>query len=125
MSVQNANQANSLFIDAWNDVSRKVKRVTDSDQNRAREAFYKAVRACDKATESMVDRHLESVAESAKRQAEYRKKKAVADRAAKTADERRVLNADILLERINYQNMLEESRIRELNRKELMKEAVS
>jgi hypothetical protein len=122
MSVQSINQANSLFIDAWNDVSRKVKHVTESDQQKAREAFYNAVRDCDRATENMVDKHLESVAESAKKLAEYRKKKAVADRAMKAADQQRVLNENILLERINYQNMLEETRIRELNRKEIMKE---
>ena len=122
MGVQNIDQANSVFMSLLNDTSRKAKQGTESDQQRAREAFYKAVRSCDKAAERMVDKHLENVKKSAEKQADYRKRKAVTDRARKRADDIRTLNENILIERINHRNMLEEVRIRELNRKELLEE---
>ena len=125
MSVPNIEHVKSVFQTLRSDVSRKPKPVSDFDQKRAREAFYKAVRSCDKAMENMVDKHLESVRKSAVRLAEYRRKKAVEDRARRHADEIRVINENILIERINHRNMLEEIRIRELNRRELFKEALN
>jgi len=123
MSVSNIEHAKSVFQALMNNASRKPKPGSDSDQQRAREAFYKAVRSCDKAMENLVDKHHESVRKSAVRLAEYRKRKAVEDRARQRADEIRALNEDILIERINHRNMLEEIRIREFNRKEMLKEA--
>ncbi|MDR1651706.1 MAG: hypothetical protein LBR87_07945 [Synergistaceae bacterium] len=125
MSVQNTGRLNSVFMALRGGAPRKVRQVTEPERQEAREAFYKALRACDKASERMMDKHLESVAESAKKQAEYRRKKAVADRAMSEADERRALNEVVLIERINHQNMLEEARIRDLRRKELLEEGNS
>jgi hypothetical protein len=119
MGVQNINDAKILFMQAWNDNSRRVQKVSESDQQRAREAFYKAVRDCDKATEKIMDEHLERVAESAKKLAEYHRKKAITDRAMKEADIRREINEAVLIDRINHHNMLEDLRVRELNRKAL------
>jgi ribosomal protein L22 len=122
MSIQNVEQANLLFMNVLKDVSRKVKPIVESDQQRAHEAFYKAVRSCDKATERMVDKHLENVKKSAEAQAEYRKKKAVVDQAKQHADDMKTMNENILIERINHRNMLEELRIRETNRRELLED---
>ena len=58
------------------------------------------------------------------RLAEYRKKKAIEDRARQRADDIRTINENILIERINHRNMLEEIRIREFNRGEIFKEAL-
>jgi histone H3/H4 len=124
MASENLNAVNALFMPAWNDVTRKAKKPTESDQQKAREAFYKAVRSCDKATETMVDKHLENVAESAKKLAEYRKRKAVEDRVIKEADMRRNLRENMLLARINHHNLMEETRIRELNRQELLENGI-
>jgi hypothetical protein len=121
MGIQNLNASNALFMSVLNDVNRKAKIATESDQQKAREAFYKSERSCYNAAENMMDKHLERVAKSAKEQAEYRKKKSVADRARQEADRQRNFNEDILIERINHQNMLEETRVRELNRNELLK----
>ena len=121
MSVPNIDHNKSVF-QALLGNAQKSKPVTGSDQKRAREAFYKAVRSCDKALENMVDKHLESVRKSAARLAEYRKKKAIEDQARQRADMMRTINENILLERINHRNMLEEIRIRELNRSELLKD---
>ena len=123
MSVPNVEHAKSVFQALMNNASRKSKPVTESDQQRAREAFYKAISSCDKAMENMVDKHLENVRESAVRLAEYRKKKAIEDRARQRADDMRKINENIMVERINHRNMLEEIRIREFNKKELLEEA--
>ena len=123
MSIQDIHGAGVLFGAARNNSSRAVKRVSEEDLRHAREAFYKALRSCDKASEKMMDKHLESVAESAKKRAEYLKKKNIADRARKTADNMRELNENILIERINHQNIIEEMRVREFNREELLKQS--
>jgi hypothetical protein len=123
MGVQNIEQSKSVFQALLNDTPRQVKHVSDGDQQRAREAFYKAVTACDKATERMVDKHLENVKKSAERLAEYRRRKAVTDSARRRADDMRTINENILIERINHRNMLEEIRVREFNRSELLREA--
>jgi hypothetical protein len=114
MGIQNIGAANSLFLAARNQQVRRVKNTSDEDLQKAREFFYKAVKSCDKATERMMDKHIESVAESAKKQAEYRKKKAVVEKAREKADDTRELNESILIERINHRNMLEEIRLKNL-----------
>ena len=123
MSVPNIEQTKSVFETLMVNNLQKLKPARDSDQQRAREVFYKAVRSCDKAMERVVDEHLESVRKSAVRLAEYRKKKAVEDRARQRADTMRKISENILIERINHHNMMEEIRIRALNRNELLKEA--
>jgi hypothetical protein len=125
MSVQNINHEQSVFQALLGDASRQARHFSEPDQQKAREAFHKALRACDKATERMVDRHLESVKKSAEKQAEYRKRKAFTDRARKRADDMRTMSENILIERINHRNMLEEIRVRELNRDEILKDARS
>jgi len=122
MSVPNINHVNSTLQAFIQNATKESKSLANSGEQRAREAFYKAVRSCDKAMENVMDKHHESVRESAERLAEYRKKKAVEDRARQRADEMRRINEDILIERINHRNMLEEIRIREFNRREILKE---
>ena len=123
MSVPNIEHTKSV-VEALmgSNTHQRPKSAKDSEQ-RAREAFYKAVRSCDKAMENVVDKHLESVRKSAARLAEYRKKKAFEDRARQRADTMRAINENILIERINHRNLMEEIRVRELNRSELLKEA--
>ena len=123
MGVQNINHDQSIFQTVLGDASRHARHFSESDQQQAREAFHKALRACDKATERMVDKHLENVKKSAEKQAEYRKRRAFTDRARKKADDMRTMSENILIERINHRNMLEEIRVRELNRDELLKDS--
>jgi len=122
MDVSSIDHAKSVFQALVSNAAKKSKTKADSNQQRAREAFYKAVRSCDKAMENVMDKHHESVKESAARLAEYRKKKAAEDRSRKRAVEMRSINEEILIERINHRNMLEEIRIRDFNRRELLKE---
>ncbi|MDR3165095.1 MAG: hypothetical protein LBU13_05920 [Synergistaceae bacterium] len=114
-------QMDALFSMARDYVECSLKRADEAGQSRAREAFYKAVKSCDEAAERMMDKHLESVKKSAEKLAEYRKKKAITDRARKHAEDMRIMNENILVERINHRNMLEELRIRGLNEEELSK----
>ena len=123
MSVPNIEHAKSVVEALMGNTHQRSKSARDSGDQRAREAFYKAVRSCDKAMENVVDKHLESVKKSAERLAEYRKKKAVEDQARQRADTMRKINENILIERINHHNLMEEIRVRELNRRELLKEA--
>ena len=115
MSVPSISHSKSVLQTFPADAARKPKALSFSDEKRAREAFYNAVRDCDKAMENVIDKHLESVKEAAIRLAEYRKRKAVEDRARNQADMMRELNEKILIERINNRNMLEEMRMKRVN----------
>jgi hypothetical protein len=125
MSVSNITgnaQMDAMFAVARDRVKSDVKRVDESERERALEAFRKAASSCDRESERMMDKHLESVKKSAEKLAEYRKKKDIADRAQKRADDIRTMREEILIERINYRNMLEELRIKALNQEEIRKE---
>ena len=111
-------QMGAMFAMARDHVKRGVKETDESERERALEAFRKAVRYCDRTVERMMDKHHESVKKSAEKLAEYRKKKDIADRAQKRADDTRTMREEILIERINYRNMLEELRIKALNRED-------
>lgn len=120
MGMQSMDAVNALFLPAWQNAKRQAKEATSSGQRRAMESYYKAVQNCDKATENMMDKHHKSVAESAKKIAEYRKRKARLDKTVEAAEKQRLFHENMLIERINHQNMLEGMRIDELNRKELL-----
>jgi hypothetical protein len=115
-------QMNAMFAMARDHVKRDVKGADESERERALEAFRKAVRSCDKTVEQMMDKHHESVKKSAEKLAEHLKKKAAADRARKRAEDTQTMNEDILIERINYRNMLEELRIKALDREKIRRE---
>lgn len=117
-------QMDAMFAMARDHVKRGAKEADESERERALEAFRKAVRSCDKTVERMMDKHHESVKKSAEELAKYRKKKDITDRAQKRADDMRTLQEEILVERINYRNMLEELRVKALNREELRREQV-
>lgn len=121
MSIGNLRDANALFLPMWNKVVREVKKPPPTEQEQVMHAFRKALRSCDKATENMMDKHHETVAKSAKKIAEYRKKKAQQDRIHEAALERELINESIMIQRINHRNMLEEIRVDELNRDEMQK----
>jgi hypothetical protein len=125
MSVSNINgniQMDAIFAVARDRVEHGPKGAGESERERAIEAFRKAERSCGKTIERMVDKHLESVKKSAEKLAEYRKKKALADSARERAEDRRDMDEEILIKRINYRNMLEELRVKALNREENRKE---
>ncbi|MDR1516196.1 MAG: hypothetical protein LBS45_10930 [Synergistaceae bacterium] len=125
MSVNNVTDANALFPQEFKNAAvkanlRRTGKPTESERKRAMEMFGKALRDCDKATERMMDKHIESVAKSAKELAEYRKRKAQADRIKASANEQRLLNEKILISRINQRNLLEEMKTDDINRRELL-----
>jgi hypothetical protein len=111
-----------MFAAARNHAGRGVKAAEESERERALEAFRKAARSCDKTVEHMMDKHHESVKKSAEKLAEYLKKKAAADRARERAEDTRTMNEDILIERINHRNMLEELRVKALENEKIRKE---
>ncbi|MDR1471672.1 MAG: hypothetical protein LBS75_04035 [Synergistaceae bacterium] len=121
MGIEGASGVGDLVRSVARDISHKVRETERSSWERAMEEFRKAVRACDKASERMMDEHLESVAESAKRMAEYRARKARLDYALESAERQRLFNENIMIQRINHRNLLEERRVDELNRRELLK----
>lgn len=112
--------ANALFLPAWNEAMRNAQKPTKSKQEEGMALFRKALSDCDKAVEKMVDAHQKSVAESAKKLAEYHKRKALQDKFRNAAIERHLINEQIRIDSINHQNMLESIRIEELNREEQM-----
>jgi hypothetical protein len=115
-------QMDTMFAMARDHVERRVKGDSESERERALEAFRKATRSCDRAVERMMDKHHESVKKSAEKLVEYLKKKAEADRAWERAEDMRTMNEDILIERINHRNMLEELRIKAQNREKIREE---
>jgi hypothetical protein len=123
MSVNNVTDANALFLQELKNAAknrRTVSAPTESERKKAMEMFGKALRDCDKAMERVMDKHIESVAKSAEEHAEYRKRKAQADRKKASADEQRLLNEKILISRINQRNLLEEIKADDINRRELL-----
>ncbi|MDR1943920.1 MAG: hypothetical protein LBQ19_03775 [Synergistaceae bacterium] len=121
MSVLNVGNANSLFQQARDNEARKPRKPSKSEQEKAMELFGKALRDCDKASEQMMDDHIENVAKSAKERAEYHKRKAVLDKIRISADERKMINEQIILNRINQRSLLEEARADDENKRELLK----
>jgi hypothetical protein len=123
MGVNNVTDVNALFPQKFKNITAKTRNTgnpAESERKRAMEMFGKALRDCDKATERMMDKHIESVAKSAKELAEYRKRKALSDRIKASADEQRLLNEKILISRINQRSLLEEIKTDDLNRRELL-----
>jgi hypothetical protein len=121
MSVNNVTDANALFLPAWNNVVRAVKKTEESEQQKAMEMFGKALNECEKASEQVMDKHHETVAKSAKKLAEYHKRKAIFDRIRANADEQKMVNEQIVMRRMNQHNLLEGIRTDDINRRELLK----
>ncbi|MDR3320839.1 MAG: hypothetical protein LBS93_00190 [Synergistaceae bacterium] len=121
MSVNNVTDAKALFSQAWNNVSRAAKKTEESERQKAMEMFGKALQDCEKASEDMMDKHHEIVVKSAKKLAEYHKRKAVFDRIRANADEQKMINERIVVNRLNQHNMLEEIRSDDVSRRELLK----
>lgn len=115
--------ANALFLPLWNSVARSPREPVKSKQEEAMAFFRNAVRDCDKEIGKIVDAHHKSVAESAKKLAEYHKRKALQDQIRNSARERHLINERIRIDSINHQNMLESLRVEELNRRERMKQS--
>jgi len=93
-----------------------------SRQERAMVFYQKAVWNCDRQIEKMVDKHLETVAESAKKLAEYRKIKARQEQITKSMRERQELNERALIERINYRNLMQSRRLEAQEERRLLGE---
>lgn len=124
MGVQyDVRAANALFLPAWNEATRNAQKPTKSKQEEAMALFRKTMQDCDKEIGKIMDAHHKSVAESAKKLAEYHKRKALQDQIRDSARERHLINEQIRIESINHQNMLESIRIEELNREERMKQS--
>ena len=123
MSVNNVMDANARFLQELKNTAKNRRKVTspaESERKKAMEMFGKALYDCNKAMERVIDKHIESVAESAKELAQYRKRKALADRAKASAKEQRLLNEKILISRINQRNLLEEIKADDMDKRELL-----
>jgi hypothetical protein len=119
--INGINNSNSMFMDMWEKASRNVKKTEKSEQEKGMELFGKALDDVNKASDRMMDNHLESVAKSAKEQAEYRKKKAVREKAEQSAEDMKLFAEQALLNRINQRAMMEELRGDEEERKNLLR----
>jgi SOS-response transcriptional repressor LexA len=115
-------QMNAMFTIARVHAERGVKKNSEAERERATDAFHKAVMSCDKTIGQMMDKHHESVKKSAEKLAAYLKKKAAAERAQRHAEDIRDMNEDILANRINHRNMLEELRAKALYREKIRRE---
>jgi hypothetical protein len=123
MSVNNVTDANAFLLQARENAARTaraVKSQSESEREKAMEMFGKALHDCDKAMERVMDKHIESVAKSAKELAERRKRRALAERIQDSADEQRLMNEKIILNRINQRNLLAEIKADDINRRELL-----
>jgi hypothetical protein len=120
MSVNKVMDANAFLMKNWNRPPRSPASQSKSERKKAMEMFGEVLRDCDKAMERVMDDHIENVAKSAKELAEYRKKRAVAERQRDAADKQRMINEEILVSRINQRNMLAELRTDDINRRDLL-----
>lgn len=121
MGIGNIGKANATLLSDWNEAREKVQREQQqkekSSQQKAMEAFAQALNDCDKAMETVVDKHHESVAKSAAKQAEYRKKVAKQEQIQKRADDQRQFFEESTMRQINMRNMIKQLRIDEENRR--------
>ena len=122
MNITRLQEASELFMPAWESADRRSRSAkAKTEQQDTAEAFCNAVRACDKESERMMDRHHESVAKSAKERAVYNKKKAISDRAIIEARKQDVFNETVMIQRINHRNMLKENLMEDLKQREINK----
>ncbi|MDR0615266.1 MAG: hypothetical protein LBG29_00505 [Synergistaceae bacterium] len=122
MSVNNVTDAGAFLSQVREYAAKAAKTLNDqkeAERKKAMEAFGQALYACDKAIERVMDKHIESVAKSAKELAEYRKRKAIAERIRDSADERYLMNERIILDRINQRNELAAMKADDIKRREL------
>lgn len=122
MGIGTIGAANAMLLSDWNEAREKVQREQSqrekSDQQKAMEAFAQALHDCDKAMENVVDKHQESVAESAKKRAEYRKKVAKEEQIQKRLDEQQQFYEESTMRQINMRNMMKQLRVDDENRRE-------
>lgn len=112
MGILRTEASNALFLPAWNEAQKRAKpQDGDSDRQKAMEAFAKAMRDCDKAMENVMDKHHESVAKSAQKRDEYRKKRAQQERLQKTAEARRDFNRQAVAQAQERRELTNELRI--------------
>ncbi len=121
MDVRNVGEVRALFNKVYERAARNLKKIDEESQKKAMEAFGKALRACDRASERMIDKHHESVAKSAKMRAEYHKRKYQLDKIRAAAEKQELINESVMIQRLNHRNMLEEIRVDQLNREEMQR----
>ena len=122
MNISSLSGAESLFLPAWENASRRRECPKSSDQMEdATEAFNKAKGACDREAERMMDRHHESVAKSAKERVIYQKKKAMIDRVRIETQKKDMFNETVMIQRLNHRNMLKENLMKDLSQDEINK----
>ena len=122
MGMGNIGAANAMLLSDWNEaraeVQKQMRQKPKTDREKAMEAFADAMRDCDKAIESIVDKHHKSVAESAKKRDAYRKKLALQEQIQKRADEQHRFHEEAVINQLNLRNMLKERRIEDMERRE-------
>lgn len=110
------------FAPALYEVLNNKRKPSDSKQREALDFFQSAMEDCDKKIGKIMDEHQKSVAESAKKLAEYRKRKAREDRIFDASMERRQLNERVRIDSINHRNMLESLRVEGLKREKMLRQ---
>lgn len=100
--------AAASFLSDWNDAMAKAKDQVQgrakTSRERAMESFADAMIECDKAVESIVDKHQENVARSAQKLREYHKKLAVEEQRRRAAEDQREFLAEAQVRAINRRN---------------------
>lgn len=114
--------AAATFLSDWSDAlanaQKKVQTKQKLDHDRAMETFAEAMRDCDKAVESIVEKHQENVAKSAEKLKEYHKKLAREEQRQRAADEQRLFFEEALISSINARNMRKEDMLADAERRE-------
>jgi hypothetical protein len=120
MGMGKVEAANAKLFSDWNEARAEVQKQQKpkTEREKAMETFAEAMRDCDKAIENIVDKHHETVAKSAKKQAEYRKELARQEQIQRRMDEQRLFHEEALISQLNLRNMLKEDRFEEMERRE-------
>lgn len=105
---------NNMLLHDW---SEQTANRGQTPRNKGMALYYKAVRDCDKAMETVMDKHHESVAKSAEKMKEYRSKKAREDAVRKAADDRRRMNEEAAVRAVDYREFMQELRLSDENRR--------
>lgn len=122
MSAGSATGVN--LLQDWNNIVKNVREAMQPAKNPGLGAYYAAKQNCDKAMENVMDKHHESVAASAKKMKEYRKKKAREDAIREAAREVRITNQEAADRAYNYREFMRTLRLKDDERRAMF-EAVA
>ena len=124
MGMSAGSAVNNMLLHDWNNIVKEVREAAQPSKMSGMGAYYNVMHNCDKAMQDVMDKHHETVAKSAKKMKEYRRKKAREDAVREAARERRQVYEEAAVRTLNKREFMKELRLEDEQRREMF-EAVA